>query len=309
MANSSYKVTRAVPYAIVSGSIASAAIAGVHVATKDSTVAAGHTSQAQNQQFELATGKKGYVLERNVVAARSLESQIFADDSILSPVLVGAQVEAREIQEGEFEGEDFLLLTGTGAISATTPIGTELTTSGGKLAVALKANGLDKAADGRNGAGAITLTGAEVGAVVRAVIPASDLELPFTGRNGAGAITLAGTLVGDRVRKVVHEDGTDASASFESTITVAGQLQQSSASDLSAQKYIVFIDGVNDASALFESAITVADQIQQSSAANLTGRSFLFLVGSYERPCYRLVSRLAPEDAVNNTFRILVEAL
>lgn len=64
----------------------------------------------------------------------------------------------------------------------------------------------------------------------------------FTGRNGAGAINLAGTVVGDRVIGVVRQSNAADSASlFEGVITVAGQLQQVSTSDLSAVTYFLLL--------------------------------------------------------------------
>jgi hypothetical protein len=56
------------------------------------------------------------------------------------------------------------------------------------------------------------------------------------GNNGAGSLALAGAVVGDKVMAVTGlTTPADLSASFESTITVAGHIQQSSASDLSAK--------------------------------------------------------------------------
>lgn len=64
----------------------------------------------------------------------------------------------------------------------------------------------------------------------------------FTGAAAAGACTLTGAAVGDRVVGCVNgTDLTDDKANFEATITVADQIQQSSASNLSAKKFIVFI--------------------------------------------------------------------
>lgn len=61
----------------------------------------------------------------------------------------------------------------------------------------------------------------------------------LTGRNGAGAVTAAGLSVGDKVVGAVNlTDGTDASADFEATITVAGQIQQAAVGDLSAKKHV-----------------------------------------------------------------------
>ena len=58
------------------------------------------------------------------------------------------------------------------------------------------------------------------------------------GRNGAGAIPLGGVQVGDRVidMRNVTTTGSEAS-SFESTISIAGQIQQTSASNLSGNEY------------------------------------------------------------------------
>ena len=70
----------------------------------------------------------------------------------------------------------------------------------------------------------------------------NDMFTVFTGSNGAGACTLAGARVGDIVVGVINETTPgDAAANFESVITVADQIQQSSASDLSAAKFNVLI--------------------------------------------------------------------
>jgi hypothetical protein len=64
----------------------------------------------------------------------------------------------------------------------------------------------------------------------------------FTGKSGTGACTLTGAAVGDVVLGVVNlTDGGNASSSFESTITVVNQIQQSSASDLSTKKFSVLL--------------------------------------------------------------------
>jgi hypothetical protein len=61
-----------------------------------------------------------------------------------------------------------------------------------------------------------------------------------TGHNGAGAATATGLSVGDVVKAVVNlTDVADASAAFEATVTVNNQIQQSSASDYSAKKFLV----------------------------------------------------------------------
>jgi hypothetical protein len=62
------------------------------------------------------------------------------------------------------------------------------------------------------------------------------------GKNGAGALTLTGTLVGDKVVAVANlTTPGDLQSSFETTITVAGQIQQSSATDLSVKQCLFIL--------------------------------------------------------------------
>jgi hypothetical protein len=64
----------------------------------------------------------------------------------------------------------------------------------------------------------------------------------FTGLSAAGSIVFAGAVVGDSVEIVVGlSTPGDASASFETTISVAGHIQQTSASNLSAVTYLGFV--------------------------------------------------------------------
>lgn len=58
------------------------------------------------------------------------------------------------------------------------------------------------------------------------------------GKNGTGALTLTGVKVGDKVVGVTQLTTTfqSVASSFESTITVADQIQQSAATDFSAIK-------------------------------------------------------------------------
>jgi hypothetical protein len=62
------------------------------------------------------------------------------------------------------------------------------------------------------------------------------------GRNGAGALTFTGAKIGDKVVMVynVSTPG-DSTANFETTITADDAIQQSSASDLSAVNHIWLI--------------------------------------------------------------------
>lgn len=66
----------------------------------------------------------------------------------------------------------------------------------------------------------------------------------FAGRNGAGACTLTGAVVGDLVVGVACLTAGQlgmVDASFEAAITVADQIQQSAATDLSARAYVVLL--------------------------------------------------------------------
>jgi hypothetical protein len=66
--------------------------------------------------------------------------------------------------------------------------------------------------------------------------------LSFTGRNGAGACTLTGAAVGDEVVGIAGlTDMGGADASFEATVTVVDQIQQSAAGDLSLKNYLVIL--------------------------------------------------------------------
>ena len=65
----------------------------------------------------------------------------------------------------------------------------------------------------------------------------------IAGSNGAGGIPLPGAEIGDDVISVTGIHGVSGSqvANFESEISVAGQLQQTSGSDLSDNIYVVII--------------------------------------------------------------------
>ena len=96
------------------------------------------------------------------------------------------------------------------------------------------------------GTGAVTNTKLGAGAVTATKLAATGVTAgSFVGKNGSGAITLAGAVVGQRVFAIFEIDTNSAAvgdgASFETTITVTDQIQQSSASNLSAKKYGVIL--------------------------------------------------------------------
>jgi hypothetical protein len=85
----------------------------------------------------------------------------------------------------------------------------------------------------------LAITPAQLG-----VVTAGLKLLSFDGRSGAGAITLTGAAVGDYVIMVTGlTEGAlgNASTSFEGAITVINQIQQSSASNLSANNYLALL--------------------------------------------------------------------
>lgn len=80
-----------------------------------------------------------------------------------------------------------------------------------------------------------------------ALAAAAQRFLAFAGHNGAGACTLTGAKVGDKVTGIIDLAGAtvSAAASFEAVITVADQIQQTSASNLSALKYAALLVSVS----------------------------------------------------------------
>lgn len=80
------------------------------------------------------------------------------------------------------------------------------------------------------------------------VVASTRLEIDtiVTGLNGPGGITLSNVNTGDQAQagdlvvSVLNlTSPADASASFETTISVTGQIQQTSSSNLSGNKYLV----------------------------------------------------------------------
>lgn len=90
--------------------------------------------------------------------------------------------------------------------------------------------------------GKVTANLADNSVLGTALAVSSLRMLTGQGHNLAGAATLTGAKVGDKVVGVSNvTDHVTASASFESTITVADQIQQSAAVDLSAKTIIVVL--------------------------------------------------------------------
>jgi hypothetical protein len=67
------------------------------------------------------------------------------------------------------------------------------------------------------------------------------LKVVASGATGVGAVTITGTQVGDHVELVLQSNFTDATSSFEATVSVAGQVQQTSSSNLSGNTYLFLV--------------------------------------------------------------------
>ena len=128
-----FKVTRALPGDSISGKLASAAVAGQLVQIKGSTVA-GKTGVFHDAvEIELATGKRAFVLERDCLNDTKLPlDTIFWNRGHVSPTLVGQHASARKVQEVEVEGSDLIHSGDAQALSAATPIHSEVTSVAGK---------------------------------------------------------------------------------------------------------------------------------------------------------------------------------
>jgi hypothetical protein len=72
--------------------------------------------------------------------------------------------------------------------------------------------------------------------------------MTFEGLSAAGAVSLSGAREGDTVEMLIGLVGVvgDQSANFEAVITVDGQIQQTSASDLSGKYYRVYLVGLGE---------------------------------------------------------------
>ena len=67
----------------------------------------------------------------------------------------------------------------------------------------------------------------------------NPIKVCQVGSNGAGSVTLAGAVVGDTVENVTNiTTPGDVTSSFESTISVAGQIQQTGAGNYSAAQLL-----------------------------------------------------------------------
>lgn len=151
---------------------------------------------------------------------------------------LGTTVDASATVKGKVElATSAETITGTDDARAVTPAGlAALTTSATRSGLVELATDAE-AKTGTDTARAVTA------ANVRAVLT-SLKTISFNGKNGAGAISAVGAVVGDKVIDVFGiTTGALGSVDtlYETTITVADQIQQVSASDLSTKIYVALL--------------------------------------------------------------------
>jgi hypothetical protein len=87
--------------------------------------------------------------------------------------------------------------------------------------------------------GALVLDGVAIGSTRSGP---NSLKVVAAGSNGAGAVTVTGTKVGDNVELVLDlTDATDITTAFEATVSIAGQVQQTSATNYSGKTCVFFV--------------------------------------------------------------------
>lgn len=174
-------------------------------------------------KVELATDAEALALTSDVV--------------VLTPGNLGAVI-ASATQQGIVElATDAETQTGTDATRAVTPASLAATT-----ATATRSGLVELATDAEAKTGSDTAR-AVTAANLRAVLTGIK-TISFDGRNGAGACTATGAVAGMKVLGVFGMTagalGT-AAASFETTITVNDQIQQSAGGDLSLNDYTAIL--------------------------------------------------------------------
>ena len=128
-------------------------------------------------------------------------------------------------------------ITGTDAVRAVTPAGLQAkTATTARLGLSMLATDV-KAKTGTDTTDALTSSN------LRAVLNGIK-TISFDGKNNTGACTAVGAVAGMKVLGVFGLTAGalgNAAASFEATITVNDQIQQSSASDLSLNDYVAVL--------------------------------------------------------------------
>lgn len=114
-------------------------ISGKVAFTAPSGLIVKHSVTAAEPTLIKCTGKRGFMLVRDVVTQAVLEAQLITNaafpnsEPILPPDLVGSHCSASKVLEAEVEGAGLLMDSGTGLLSGSTAIDTELSTKQGRL--------------------------------------------------------------------------------------------------------------------------------------------------------------------------------
>ncbi len=124
--NTPYQVTAPSKKRPLSGTVAAAAVEGLHMAYESDTV------PETARKLVPATGVRGALLERTVLADVDFQAGFLADSvfgkTLKTPLAVGDTVSARFAERAEFEGSAHL----TG-ITTATPVNSPLALDAGKL--------------------------------------------------------------------------------------------------------------------------------------------------------------------------------
>lgn len=205
------------------------------------------TSLCEDLETAMRTAVASATRKGFVELATDAETITGTDDTRAVTPAGLAALTATTARDGLVElATDAEAITGTDATRAATPA---------NLAAAV-ATHVPTASEGAAGKAELaTLAETKAGTdAVRIVTPinlAAVLDackiITFAGKNGAGACTAVGAAVGDKVIGVAcitNGSMGAADASFEATITIVDQIQQSAAGDLSTKDYIVLLRAV-----------------------------------------------------------------
>lgn len=180
-----FKVTRALPGDSVSGKITFAAKRGQIVQIDPTSVAAKGNVFTPDTAWKLATGTRGFHLERDVIVGPIDLATIAFDKDFLHPDVVNPDTNigyasARKVQEFEVEGADLI----DSSIDGNTPVNTPVSVNLGKLSLVAKA--ADKVfADGVTTNTSTTMTSAT------AAFKANDVGKTITGAGIPAGTTIA----------------------------------------------------------------------------------------------------------------------
>lgn len=120
---SNFQIRRLSPHSRVSINIPFAAPRGTAIQVDTTTPANGALATADYVGF----------LTRDVVASLDVSERAIWPGRLELPTLVGEQATLERADAIEVEGADYIVLSGTGAITGGTTLGTELSFAGGKL--------------------------------------------------------------------------------------------------------------------------------------------------------------------------------